>query len=441
MHSSHRSRGFTLIELLVGAVVGSIVLLGISMTFISQAQQYQSHASRRAIQASARQSLAFMDRKVRSAGYGVHPDRAIIPYDSYDVVSNSAVPGYPDAFVVHSRDPLFRRTLQSAAPNQLVLRPDRPALSEPMRRGQILLVLCKLATDFAFVTVNQYLPAGTFTIPIDQSDPTTAPNSPTQGPGRLFREHARLNNTCFDSGDATVVMINRSAFYVGMFDDDGDPLTDGRTPFLMMHQGLDMPTALSISGDGVIDFNDAVPVAEGIEQLQVAYILNANNPAAPAAPPRIIGVEQVPMLPATHYGEEWQRSNAAINGFVSSKNPPIPWFFDTDVIGSDNALRREDHPANIRQVRLTVVARSPVSDQQITGDNMMTAAQGVALSNGAIPWRQLENLTGPVADFNPVGGGYYRAILRESITPKNLLMNAQFPPVVFINDPALPGGG
>jgi len=442
MHRFHRSRGFTLIELLVGAVVGSIVLLGISMTFISQAQQYQSHASRRAIQASARQSLAFIERQVRAAGYGVHPDRAIIPYDSYDVVADAAMPGYPDAFVVHSRDPLFRRTLASAAPNQLVLRPDMPPLSEPMRKGQILMVICPNETGvYAFVTVNQYLTAGTFTIPVDQADPATAPNSPIRAPGRLFREHARLNHTCFDKGDARVVKVNRFAFYLGMFDDDGDPLTSGSTPFLMMHQGLDMPTAMSISGDGEIDANDAVPVAEGIEQLQVAYILNSNDPAAPTAPPRILGVEQVPMLPATHYGEEWQRSNVTINNHEASpSNPPIEWFFEDNVL-KDHLLRRQDHPANIRQVRLTVVARSTISDQQITGDNLMTGAQGVALANGAIPWRQMENLDTPVADFNPVGGGYYRAILRESITPKNMLMNAQFPPVVFIDNPAAPGGG
>jgi type IV pilus assembly protein PilW len=100
-----------------------------------------------------------------------------------------------------------------------------------------------------------------------------------------------------------------------------------------------------------------------------------------------------------------------------------------------------DHPANIRQVRLTVVARSTVSDQQITGDNLLTAAEGAPLPDGTLPWRQLENLGTPgTSDFSPVGGGFYRAILREAITPKNLLMNAQFPPVTFVN-PGSPGGG
>src|SRR6185312_12954947 len=119
MRKSIRSRGFTLLELLVGAAVGAVVLLGISLTFISQAQQYQAHASRRGVQANARQALAFMGRHLRIAGYGVNADRAIIPYDSFNATNgpNGAQDiGYPDAFVVHWRDALFRRSAQAVAP-------------------------------------------------------------------------------------------------------------------------------------------------------------------------------------------------------------------------------------------------------------------------------------------------------------------------------------
>ena len=425
MRPSLRSRGFTLVELLVGAAVGAIVLLGISMTFIAQAQQYQSHASRRAIQASARQALAFMERKVRLAGYGVHPDRAVLAYDSYDVVSDSAVPGYPDAVVVHSRDPLFRRSVQAVSSTQLTL-PATAPLEGPMRRGQILLLLCPQATEYAFVTVSDYLPAGTVNIPVDQTAPASAPNSPTRAPGRLFREQANLDRPCFDS--ATVVKIDRAAFYVAMFDDDGDAATEGRTPYLMMHQGLDLPSALSVEGDGVIDASDAVPVAEGIEQLQTAYVLNSNTPTGQ---PLIRGVNESPMMAATHYGEQWES--------IDPVNLPALWFFDPTVSTGD-ARRMADHPANIRQVRLTVVARSTVPDQQISGDDLLTSAAGAPLADGTIPWRQLENLGTPGSPTSPQGGGFYRVVLREAITPKNLLMNAQFPPVSFVN-PGSPGGG
>ena len=110
-------------ELLVGAAVGAVVLVGISLTFISQAQQYQAHASRRGVQANARQSLAFMGRHLRLAGYGVNPDRAILAYDSYNATNDAQEPGYPDAFVVHWRDPLFRRRALAVSPATVTLQP------------------------------------------------------------------------------------------------------------------------------------------------------------------------------------------------------------------------------------------------------------------------------------------------------------------------------
>jgi type IV pilus assembly protein PilW len=83
-----------------------------------------------------------------------------------------------------------------------------------------------------------------------------------------------------------------------------------------------------------------------------------------------------------------------------------------------------------------------VSDQQIAGDSLLSAIEGAPLPDGTIPWRQLENLGVPaITDFSPTGRGFYRVILRESITPKNLLMNAQFPPVTFGTNAAAPGGG
>ena len=96
MRASPGPRGFTLAELLVGTAVGALVLTGISLVFISQASQYQAHASRRAVQSSVRQALGFMERHVRNAGYGVDPDRAILAYDSFDAHSNARGVGYPD---------------------------------------------------------------------------------------------------------------------------------------------------------------------------------------------------------------------------------------------------------------------------------------------------------------------------------------------------------
>ncbi len=424
MRTPVRSRGFTLLELLVGAAVGAVVLLGISLTFISQARQYQAHASRRGVQANSRQAMAFMTRQLRTAGYGVNPDRAILAYDSYDAAADAQAIGFPDAVVIHSRDLLFRRPVQAANANAIALPPTEP-LTQEMRMGQILLVLCPQAREHAFVTVGQTIPPGSIAIPLDPTAPAAAPNSPTRGPGRLFHEQQLLNTrVCFSQPGTQIVMVNRAAFYVATFDSDGDPGTTGNTPYLMMHQGLDMNL------DGEINANDAVPVAEGIEQLQVAYVLNSIDNSTPA----IRGVNEAPMMPPVYYGENWESIDLA--------NLPPNWAFDTTVARvTRNTRLTSDHSANIRQVRVTMVARSTVADPQIPGDDMMSANMGDPLPDGTVPWQQLENLGTPVApDFNPSGGGFYRVLLRESVTPKNLQMNAQFPPVSFAPG-VLAGGG
>ena len=455
---SLRSRGFTLLELLVGAAVGAVVLVGISLTFISQAQQYQAHASRRGVQANARQALAFMERTLRITGYGVDPDRAVLAYDSYNPVTDTQQPGYPDAIVLHWRDALFRRPAQTVTGNSISLAP-ADVLKEPMRKGQILLVICAPdpgSSDFtvnsnpphAFVTVGNYTPAGAANIPLDTLAPASAPNSPQQGAGRLFHEQTALGAgpPCFHSATHPpfVVLIHRAAFYVAQFDNDGDPATPERTPYLMMHQGLDMPGVADPMGDGTIDANDAVPVAEGIEQLQVAYILDTNSTDTDNVP-IILGVNQ--LMGPDHYGENWEMIGAPSTYPAQPNTFPalVPgWFFNPGypkhyTQDEMTRLRLADLGPNIRQVRLTVVARSSVPDQQIRGDNLLVHDDGTQYPDGPAlsdpgaskAWRHLENLSLqiPAADFAPSGGHFYRTILRQAVAPKNLLLTRQFIPV------------
>ncbi|MDC0713057.1 prepilin-type N-terminal cleavage/methylation domain-containing protein [Stigmatella sp. ncwal1] len=406
-------RGFTLIELLVGGAVGSVVLLGISLTFISQARQYQTHASRRAIQSNARQAMSFMSRHIRSAGYGVDPDRTVLAYDSFNAAEGTSQTGYPDAVVVHSRDLLFRRDVTSATSNRLVVNAPIPLL----QRGQILLVLCRnngsitTTQHHAFVTVGQHL-ENSMEINLDTTDPAAAPNSPTGMPGRLFHEQALLDgNNCYDT--AQVVKVSRSAFYVAAFDEPGNATT--RTPYLMMHQGLDLDR------DGTIGPNDAVPVAEGIEQLQVAYILNSMGTAMP----RVLGVNEP--TTAEHYGEQWQ---TMIPPQMVGPTRRIPQWYTLPLNDLEKPAREEDSPVNIRQLRITLVSRSSTQDPQHVGDDLMLANAGEAIG-ATVPWRQLENLsvtgvTPDTSDFTPQGRGFYRVILREAITPKNIQLNSQF---------------
>jgi type IV pilus assembly protein PilW len=137
-----------------------------------------------------------------------------------------------------------------------------------------------------------------------------------------------------------------------------------------------------------------------------------------------------------YYGERWEQ--------ISPATLPTGWFFNpfqpypyTRYTTSQAlaAAHRLDHPANIRQVRLTVISRSSVPELEIRGEDLLLRPDGTPyldgpqLRDGSLAWRHLENLSvEPVvsANFRPVGGGYYRFILRQSITPKNLLMSRQF---------------
>ena len=402
MRAPRRPRGFSLIELLVSTAIGGVVLTGICLVFISQAWQYQAHANRRAVQSSVRQALGFVERHVRNAGYGVDPDRAILAYDSFDAVSNARGVGFPDGLTVHARDLYFRRRAIEVGTD--FLRFDLP-LQRPLRKGEILLVLCPGAVRYAYVTVGETAPASATSVRLD-----TAPapvDSPAGPPGALFRELATLGEACFhDMEPPVVVRVERASFYVSSFDDDGDPATPGTTPYLMLHRGVD------INDDGSVDGADATPLAVGIEQLQVAYILNTLGDT----PPPLVGVDD-----AVPWGETWHLATPELN------RPRLE-----DAYASPRRLG--SHPANIRQVRLTLVARSTRADTQRPGDDVLTpgalGSEGPPLPSGTTSWRQLENLgTTPAKSFDPRGGGFSRAVMRGSIAPKNLLMRSQFTPV------------
>src|SRR5688572_5136727 len=96
-------RGFTLLELLTTMAISSTVIAGITMTFVSQAQSYQSHAGRRSSLASSRNGTDYLEKVLRRTGYGVDPWRAMLAYDGFNVTSPTTGPvdGYPDAITVH----------------------------------------------------------------------------------------------------------------------------------------------------------------------------------------------------------------------------------------------------------------------------------------------------------------------------------------------------
>lgn len=411
--SAQRTRGVTLIELMVTLVVASFVMIGISSAFIAMARNYQATASRRDVQASARTSVAFMEDRIRMAGYGVDPHLAVEAWDSFDPSNGSLAAGldFPDAIAVHERDPVFQRTAVAAGGASIQV---TPALKEDVERGQIFLLLCASAEKTAYVIAANRVAAGGDTIPLVNGGATLVGSaSPVLMADNRFEESGKVAaDPCFAS--ASVVKIDRYAFYVASFDDDNSPNTPN-VPFLMLHRGLDL------NRDGTIDAQDGTPVADGVEQLQISYVMNARPPTIPP----LLGVADGSRVPSL---ATWD---------VAAQRPLLA-SSQASSIATPDGNRFTNNPGNIRQIRVSVVTRSDFADPKIEGDTLFDNSSGASawnqqtFSNGTVAWRQLENLANPAnAAFNPVEGGYSRSVMRLSISTKNLMMARQFPPGAF----------
>ncbi|HYX90503.1 MAG TPA: hypothetical protein VE782_02990 [Myxococcaceae bacterium] len=396
----------TLIEVLVTLAVASLVMVGITNAFLAQTRQYQSMAGRRDVQSGGRMGLKILEEKLRFAGYGVDPNLAISAWDSWDPAAGALAgdTSFPDAIVIHERDPNFQRSISSAGGGVInFLEPLKDGY--PLLPGQILLALCSGAQRYTYVTVATRAEPGALQVSLLGGTGAASPIGP---PPTRFRDlDGILEDPCFDSGEARLVKIDRYAFFVSAFDDDGDQATR-RLPFLMMHRGLDL------NGDGTVDINDAVPIAVGVEQLQISYVMNTRA----TDPVRVLGVTTANRVPPPDGANAWDQPTER------------PRFSDSYL--SDR--RFTSNPANIRQVRVTLVTRSRAHNAAIPGDNMYTAADAGwsagTLTTGTTVWQQMENLATPASgsDFNPNGGGYLRSVMRMAVSPKNLLMRSQFLP-------------
>lgn len=393
----HRPAGFTLIELLVTLVIAAMVLTAILGVFYGQAKSYAAEKNQLTAQSGARAGVAFMERTLRAAGYGVDPSRALLAYDGFDSTNGAQIApalAYPDAIVVHERDLEFQRALTpggvSAASLQFA------SAAGQIYPGQILLVLCAGALQGAYVTVLAQTAPDAVTL---QPAADVARDSPTGWPGPQFHQEASLSSACFQNPGVVALKVKRAAFFVRAYADD--PSNPGQvTPYLMLHQGLDL------DGSGTVDVADAVPLAARIEQLQVAYMMDAVPPTCPI--PAIHGVTDSPP-----WGEAW-RTGTGPTMDTSYADP----------------VRCNNDVANVRQIRVSVVARAGRLEGTAGDDALAGNGSTGRLGSGTVAWKPLENLTAPVAPFVPSGGGYRRTVIRLAVSTPNLAMRSQFLPLL-----------
>jgi type IV pilus assembly protein PilW len=297
-----RQRGFTLIELMVGSIVTFITVLAVSAAFLGYTQSFYTQAGIRGGQASLRQTHQLVVRNLRMAGYGMDPPNAFGFPTDW---RDDATRNRSDRLVFRMRDPSFA-ALAASISGSIVTLPTGSPLPIALRKGQIIQLACPGGLALTYGQLSADAPANSLTMSLE---------SPTG----TFPTVNDFSAPCFGIASGGLPMhvfkIDVYDYSIQFIDDDGVPGTPGR-PYLFRRHGLDEkdPNAFG------------EPVAEDIEALRVSF-LNAN------------GTEFIPDPTAT----------------APSYDTPL-----------NDALRLNNNPANIRAVRVGLVARTSTRDAGIS---------------------------------------------------------------------------
>ena len=399
-----RSHGFTLVELMIAVGASAFVIAGVVGAVLSQQRAYFSGQRMRAAQSSARAALLYVEDRLKVAGFGMDPalafdfgfytpSAALCPAEANgcarDATANS------DELVFYSRNPSYwvsrdgtgnpvghawTITGITSSTVSVVANPGDTFLA-----GQILAAVCPGGQYYAYMTVGANTPAtgSSATIPLAAVDTSTPfkrqdlAAGPGSDPPQYFNNAVSgiaapvTASACFQSGNARLFQIDRYRFHIRPVAVGGFP--GGKTkydPYLVLDMGVDT------NQDGAIDAADELVIAEGVELMQVAYIM-----ANPTLTTPVIGVTPgtaitfTPGVPGT--------TNVADEITTTPAAPALPltFSFAPNLIPSSNAYaasswysysltpplpanhpRQTDSQANIRAVRVALVVRSPEPD-------------------------------------------------------------------------------
>lgn len=373
------TRGYTLVELVITVAVASIAIAAGFATFLTQHRSFQGQESRRLMQGAQRSTATFLERTVRRAGWGVEPFISF-DFDRYDALPCSSGAPCPrdridgsDRIVFYSRNPYYQLPPAGPVGNAWnFVDSGGTSLTVQARRGdvfpagRILMVMCDDASSAAFVTVQNTVLAeadGEIGLPL-----VTASTDPFHGQDHLDTVE------CFETGASngtTVFQVERTHLFVHEYDG---------IPWLMLDTGTD--TNL----DDRVDEHDWLPVAEGVEDFQVAYLMNASDAAtAPDSDGNWVygdteDISETPNVAAT--APRYQHAFLAPERFTG-------------------------HPANIRAVRMTLTIRS----------------RGEEVGVGTSPLQALENRS--PGSLPPIDG-YRRDTFGVIVNTPNMASRAQF---------------
>jgi type IV pilus assembly protein PilW len=360
-------RGLTLVELVVAMAVSALVTVAIVAAVNAQQRAYYDGHRQRAAQSSARAAMGLMEEQLSLAGYGLDAPLAF-DFDRYagpcpsnmdpcrrdatntsdEIVFYYRNPRYwvPDTSAADPRGNAWRIRATDGASITVVAR-----AGDVFLQGQIVQAVCPAGATYAYGTVSDNTTAaanGDLVVPLtppQEDDPFQRPDAMTDG--------------CFAAGPGRVFLVERRRFHVRPV-----VTTAGVAPYLVMDMGVDA------NQDGTVDANDEVVIAQGVEILQFAYVMTSNALAPRGtAPGTQIGMARGTLTAAT--------SGTALTlltfpGGVPATGQTIyrPTSFYGYAVGPPPHDRRlTDHQANVRAVRMEILARSespaPASDVRL----------------------------------------------------------------------------
>jgi type IV pilus assembly protein PilW len=436
-----RRRGFTLIELLVAMAVTLVVMGFVVGAVNSQQKSFYDGQMQRASQGSARAAVLYVEEKLRTAGYGVDPSLAF----DFATYTPSNYPGLPcpaenapcpresqsnsDELVFYSRNPMYwvpadptaeprghAWRILSVAGNTVTV---NARAGDSFAKGQVLSAVCRGGSYYAYMTVGQTIPA----LAADTNGLAVALD--TVVAANPFRRQDLADQaisgatraSCFQTGLARLFQVDRYRFYVqpnylGTSNGKGQ-----YAPYLMLDMGIDLNL------DGNVDLADQLAVAEGVELMQVAYVLA--NPALPvlgdAGAGGAAGVPYgVAAAAAGTFGT--QVANVLItNGFpgAAPAQPDDSVYTPTSAYGYSlgpppDPQRLTNHQANIRQVKVAFVVRSPSPDRRGRTQIVLDGAFKLYNLVGAPAWIQAS------ADPTPAADGYQRVQAETRVVVPNM---------------------
>lgn len=431
-----RSRGFTLVEMMMALGVSALVLVSTLTLVRSQQRTYYGGQKGRAAQGSGRAALLYLEQKVAMAGFGLDPAHAFdfSWYGCDDGCVRDRIDG-PDELVYYARNPNFRvqegaasgpATLHGRVWETTDITGDtvklKARLDDTFRRGQILQLVCTTDLVFTYATVAATVTAtadGELPITIDPVAPDTLATGEAADPFRrqdmadTANADATKWNACL-GGTPRAFLVDRYRFFVRVETMDGDRVD----PYLVLDTGVDT------DGDDDIDEDDEILIAEGIENFQVAYgFVDPALPTAGTAPGTAITIAEDGTAPGTaaqtitptDFPGDYDASKIFpmlhSTSFFTRSSSPLP------------ESRKTNAQANIRTIRIALVARSPEPTPDASSNLRYDAGSPLWIMN-------FDTVPDWITTFATSRGGddgYLRTVLETSISVPNMASRGLVP--------------